>query len=51
MKKLGKKKYQIIETVEAYAGNCSGIAICNCGGGSARMSINNKVYNAVYASL
>ncbi|GAA0114759.1 CLI_3235 family bacteriocin precursor [Clostridium senegalense] len=50
MKKLGKKKNQVIETVEAYVGNCSDIAICNCGSGSAYKSVNNRVYNAMFWS-
>lgn len=49
MKKLGKKNYEIIETVEAYAEQCYGVENCyNKCSGSARKSLNDKLFNAVY---
>lgn len=50
MKKLGKKKYQVIETVEAYS-KCSDLVICNCGNGSAYSSLNTKGYWAMFWSM
>ena len=45
MKKLGKKNYEIIETVEAYAEQCYGVENCyNKCSGSARKSLNDKLF-------
>ncbi|MBY6914833.1 putative bacteriocin precursor [Clostridium botulinum] len=51
MKKLGKKKLEIMETIEAYDCSCTDKAFCRCSSesGKAYALVNNDVYAGVYA--
>ena len=52
MKKLGKKIYDVIETVEAYD-VCSGVASCGpgCSDWYVYVRNNDKVYTAMHNAL
>lgn len=50
MKKLGKKKHEFIETIEAYGCHCYGLSDCNCNDRNGEFqSVNNTTYNRNYA--
>ncbi|MGN2368811.1 CLI_3235 family bacteriocin precursor [Clostridium cagae] len=50
MKKLGKKKHEFIETIEAYSCHCYALSDCNCNDRNGEFqSVNNTVYNRNYA--
>jgi putative bacteriocin precursor len=49
MKKLGKKNYAIIETIEAYDDECGGgDCYSRCRNRSAGKSLNDRLYNVIY---
>ncbi|MBY6914838.1 hypothetical protein FDB42_01800 [Clostridium botulinum] len=53
-KKLGKKKLEIRETIEAYScSGCSDVLVCKCSNsqGKAYANVNNEVYSEVYTRV
>ncbi len=48
MKKLGKKNYEVKETIEAYANNCSGVASCNCDDWYNYVRNNDRIFNIMF---
>ncbi|GEP64323.1 hypothetical protein CBE01nite_20910 [Clostridium beijerinckii] len=50
MRKLGKKNYEIIETVEAYEDDCYAQQDCykSCKDRVARKSLNDKLFNEAH---
>ncbi|NFE59416.1 putative bacteriocin precursor [Clostridium botulinum] len=51
MKKLGKKRHELIETIEAYGCHCNGDVTCNCDDIRGAFKGNNDHhYNVAYRS-